>query len=169
MKSDKTVETVYSQYYKTVFRFCMKLTNGNLHDAEDMTGEVFHVFFAKQDALNFEAEAAIITWLYRTAKNKWYRLVKQAKRNAAELDNTDLFSRQFDDEEEEKLYDTYLAQIKNILSGTERELFCAIVEEKQTYKAISEKTGVSETALRVRWYRLKSRIRPYVDTIIYNR
>ena len=166
MKDDKTAEAMYCQFYKTVFRFCMKLTNGNLHNAEDITSEVFHVFFAKQESLYFDGEAAIITWLYRTAKNKWLTSVKRAKRAVIELDHTDIFTQQFDTEEEEKLYNNYLAQIKEILSEPEQELFRAVVEEKQTYKTISERTGVSEATLWVRWYRLKNKLRPYVDEII---
>lgn len=169
MKNDKTVETIYCQYYKMVFRFCMWLTNGNQHDAEDITSEVFHVFFSEQEILNFDAEPAIITWLYRTAKNKWMNMTKRAKRKSIEIDETDIFSRQFDGDAEEELYQTYISKIEKVLSGTELELFREIVEYNQTYKAISERMGVSELTLRVRWHRLKNRIRPYVDKIIQNK
>ena len=167
VKKDRMVEAVYCQYYKIVFRFCMRLTNGNQHDAEDITSEVFHVFFAEQDTLCFDAKPAMVTWLYRTAKNKWMNTVKHSKRRNDELDDTDIFSRQFDGEEEEKLYQTYLAEIEKTLSGSELDLFRAIVREKQTYMAISERMGISEAALRVRWHRLKHKIRPHIDKIIY--
>ena len=167
MKDDKTLEAVYCQYYKAVFQFCKRLTNGNPNDAEDMTKDVFRVFFAEQNTFSLNTDSERITWLFRIARNKWMNPAKHAKRENIEVDETDIFSRQFDDEEEEKQYQTYLSEIENILSGAELDLFRAIVEEKQTYMAISKRIGISETTLRVRWHRLKYKIRPHIDKIVH--
>ena len=166
MKRDLTAEEVYYQYCKLVFQFCMHLTNENQYDSEDITNDVFRIFFEEQDNLKFDLEPAIITWLYRTAKNKWMNLSKHMKKWRKEDDETDIFSRQFSDDEEEKQFQEYLTEIEKNLSGFDLDLFHAIAVEKLSYKEISNRSGISEQALRVRWHRLKNKIRPLMNKMI---
>lgn len=168
MGNDKISDAEYIKYYRMVFRFCLRLTGGNQHDAEDLTGEVFQFFFAEQDRLDFEMPAALVTWLYRTAKNKWMKIVRHAMRKPPDMDETDLFSNQFEGDKEEKQYRAYIKQIERSLSGSDLELFRAIIIEKREYPDIAERLGISEQTLRVRWFRLRQKIRPTVEKMIFH-
>ena len=166
MDMNKLSDVDYAKYYRMVLRFCLRLTGGNQHDAEDLTGEVFRLFFMMQDQLHFETPAALVTWLYRTAKNIWMKTVRHAMRKPPDMDETDLFTNQFDGVEEEKQYQEYMKQIEKTLSGSDLVLFRSIVVERLPYPEVAERLGISEKAMRVRWTRLRQKIRPIVEEML---
>lgn len=163
---DKISEAEYVEQYKKALHYCLNLTGGRLHDAEDLTGEAFHLFFLERDRLFFESPAALTTWLYRTCKNKWMKQVRHAKRKPPDIDETDLFGDEFDGMEEEKQYLAYIAQIEGTLSENDLELFRAIVVEQLPYPEVAKQMGISEQAMRVRWFRLRQKIRPTVEKML---
>ena len=166
MGIQKMSESDYAYYYKTVLRSCLYLTRGNQYDAEDLTGEVFHLFFIMQDRLDFESPDALTAWLGKTARNVWRKTVRHAVRKPSDMDETDLFANQFDGVDEEKRYQEYVERVEQTLSGSDLELFRSIVVDRLPYPKVAERFGISEQNLRVRWVRLRKKMRPMVDKML---
>ena len=159
-------ESEFGKYYNMVFRYCMRLTGRNQYDAEDLTSDVFHLFYLMQNRLEFESPTALTAWLYQTARNLRMKTVRHAMRKPPDIDETDLFSNQFDGVKEEQQYQEYIGKIERILSGRDLALFRTIVIERLPYPEAAEQLGLSEQNLRTRWFRLRKKIRPTVEKIL---
>lgn len=59
-------EEVYLRHHRSVYRLCLRMTQ-NVHEAEDLTQEVFVHLFRKIGS--FRGESAFSTWLHRLTVN----------------------------------------------------------------------------------------------------
>lgn len=64
--SDEALTMIFQRYKKPVLNYALRLL-GNRADAEDATGEVFLVLFAKK--YTYHPTAKFSTWLYTVARN----------------------------------------------------------------------------------------------------
>ena len=137
-----------------LFKFCLALTH-NPEQAQDVMQDVYIKVFAA--IKNLSDPNAYWPWLFRIAKNSFL----DSKRNAAEeSSNTD---------------DTFLNQLMDPLSATEREDLLAVQQtlshfktedrllillvdlEEYAYHEAAEILGISENAVRSRLHRLRAR------------
>lgn len=76
-------DQVYIEYKDRVMRYLLKKVQ-NLHDAEDLTSEVFLKAFKKLESFD-ESKASFSTWIYTVARNTvidYYR----TRKDSTELD-----------------------------------------------------------------------------------
>ncbi|HEX8422930.1 MAG TPA: RNA polymerase sigma factor [Pyrinomonadaceae bacterium] len=62
----RAFEEVYLRHHRSVYRLCLRMTQ-NVHEAEDLTQEVFVHLFRKIGT--FRGESAFSTWLHRLTVN----------------------------------------------------------------------------------------------------
>lgn len=60
-------EAVYREYHSKVYGYIISKIN-NIHDAEDLTADVFVKIYAKLDTFD-ESKASLSTWIYTVTKN----------------------------------------------------------------------------------------------------
>lgn len=94
-----TIEQLYTQHYKTISSWIMKL-GGSEEDAADICQESMIVLYEKSKDESFRLSCKITTYLFAIAKHLWY---KKAKSN---LSNISL-----DDEQESNLEENYQSDI----------------------------------------------------------
>ncbi|MDQ1525213.1 MAG: hypothetical protein QOE47_3137 [Pyrinomonadaceae bacterium] len=75
----ESFEEVYRRHHRQVYRLCLRMTQ-NVHEAEDLTQEVFVHLFRKIGS--FRGESAFSTWLHRLTVN--HVLMHFRKRNGRE-------------------------------------------------------------------------------------
>ncbi|MDX6270748.1 MAG: polymerase sigma-70 factor, subfamily [Acidobacteriota bacterium] len=75
----ESFEEVYRRHHRQVYRLCLRMTQ-NVHEAEDLTQEVFVHLFRKIGS--FRGESAFTTWLHRLTVN--HVLMHFRKRNGRE-------------------------------------------------------------------------------------
>ena len=166
-----TFEETYKEYYHTIERFCNYQIGYDRFYSEEIADAVFDTLNQKWIELESHEPAVMLTWLYRTAAFKikeFYRhkppemieydeyaqsLIEKKKRESVST---------IDEAEELLKYEFYKEQIRRTLKAKERELFDCIVEEELTYKQASLKLKISENAVKMRWIRLRVKIRPCV-------
>ena len=61
------LETLYVRHHRRVYTLCLRMTR-NVHEAEDLTQEVFIQLHRRSGA--FRGESAFITWLHRLTVNQ---------------------------------------------------------------------------------------------------
>jgi RNA polymerase sigma-70 factor (ECF subfamily) len=62
----RAFEEMYLRHHRSVYRLCLRMTQ-NVHEAEDLTQEVFVHLFRKSGS--FRGESAFSTWLHRLTVN----------------------------------------------------------------------------------------------------
>ena len=60
----------------------------------------------------------------------------------------------------------YVLDIKKELKDEEWQLFEYIVLKKYSYGKIAEEINLSEAAVKMRWYRLQTKVRPIFDRLV---
>ncbi|MDN3582125.1 RNA polymerase sigma factor [Mucilaginibacter flavus] len=144
-------EEIYDTYYSKIFRVCMGYMND--HDrARDVTQETFITVWQK--LATFRNESAIGTWIFRIASNHCLRqLEKENKMPLGEMP-PDLEDKPPPDTESQVqlLYKCIaeLPEIDRIIISLELE------DVKQA--EIAHITGLSESNIRVKVYRIKEKL-----------
>ena len=162
------VNGIANRYYDDIYRFCLyKLRNPD--DAMDVTQEVFLLFQQKgHDLVNNHIRA----WLFSVADKKIKDEYKHRKSNLrlihfddmaihgdellTELDETNIVS-----DEEIELSKT---KILAMLSLEEQKLFKLIYQDKLKYNEIARLLNISEKAVNVRAFRMRSKIAKLAQT-----
>ena len=178
---ESTFEYLYGKYLNQIIKFLSIQYDVDLNTAKDLTHEVFAVLWQKRDKIYYNDEKQLLSWLYETAKIK----AKEYNRNLSRLkidyildaeDFNDAYMAKFDDliytEElshnyQEEKYKKYLSDIKKQLNAKERLLFECIVEKKMSPTDAADILNITSTNLRVRWHRLRIKLKPIVDKIFY--
>lgn len=162
------LDLICQKYYNRILHYCLGKTHGNVSQAEDVTSDVFYLLIQKWDSYKTHEEAAIATWLYKTANLKWMEAIHQST-GILSIDDVDpeeadlLDTMDLDYEGELLRYEQYLIDIQNELNPEEAALFRCRIIEKQNYDDIAYMFGISVRALRLRWYRLQQKLLKYLQ------
>jgi RNA polymerase sigma-70 factor (ECF subfamily) len=147
-------EKLYEEHFSTVYKFIFrKIPNRQM--AEDITQDVFYAAWKKgDDFLNHEEPKL---WLMVTARNKIHELYRRMKRWTYEALEEDHPRMAVSDREYEgrELELTAL----DIVSEEEWNLIKDYYLEGITIKELAEKYGITENNMRVRLFRLKTKLR----------
>ncbi len=166
----RSFSEVCEENYERIFKYVRAML-GNQSQVEDITQEVFVIAYLKgNDFLNHEKPAA---FLYVTAKNLVYEFLRKEKReNRVELDeNINLPAEPdayeslcyFKDQNiDENLYITY---ITDFLSEEKKYLFEAYYINHKPMKEIARELNISDTALRMKYVRLRKEIKENVKKL----
>ncbi len=162
-------ESIYRKYYRRIYDYCLYRIKHE-YDAEDMTSEVFCLLYDKWEQYEAHDEAAILSFLYRAANLKIRERGRQTDRpyGGAEID-IDTLSEELPIDYaivENDRYERYISDILRKLTGQDRELFTYIVIDQLRYTEIADKLHVSENTVKLRWYRLRRRMKPLIYSLI---
>ncbi len=170
-----TYEEAYRRYRTIIEGYC-KSQVGNQYYAEEVTSETFGILYEKWHSLNSHESKVILTWLYRTANNKIKELYRNQPPEYVNIDdenNQNLIEKRLledssipDEYDEFVKYEKYIAQIRQILKKKELALFDYIVVKKLNYKQVSNLLKISESAVKMRWYRLQDKLHQVVENLI---
>ncbi|MDE5780653.1 MAG: sigma-70 family RNA polymerase sigma factor [Lachnospiraceae bacterium] len=159
-------EDICKESYSPIYNYILAKTQ-NIWAAEDITQEVFLI--AYQNGKKFLKHEKPLAFLYVTAKN----LVLEYFREAAKIspcddmekegESRDLFEQICNEKSQlldERKYKEYVMQG---LTESERDLYNEYYTNKKAMKEIAGELGISETAVRMRYVRIRSKVKSIVS------
>ena len=174
----ESFEYLYKKYLRPIVKYIIVHYKTNLETAKDIAQEVFKILWEKRETINDENEIKIFKWLCETARRK--SLEYNRSHNKTKVDYysdpeamCDNFTAEYEDlihiegfKTVEEKYQNYLSEIKNQLDEKEEELFTLVVEKKLEAKEAAVALKISDVNFRVRWCRLRIKLKPIVKKII---
>lgn len=174
MINEERLKEICDNHYNDVYRYCFSRVH-NVHDAKDITQEVFKLFLEKAPKLE---DKNLKAWLYDVALIKIKESCKEQKstskivslddddnlhsievRTAYTLDEEVLFSN-LDDEDIYYEKEKILSQ----LTAEEKELYNEIFINKKKYKDVASEKGMTTKAINVRAFRLKQKLKEFIKS-----
>jgi len=144
-------EEIYSTYWNKVFRICLGYAN-DADWAKDIAQDVFITIWKQLP--NFRNESAIGTWIFRIATNNCLRQIeRQARMPKTELPEQIPAEPATDIEWQSKFLYKCIAE----LPETDRIIISLELEDVKQAE-IARITGLSESNVRVRIYRIKEKL-----------
>lgn len=152
---------LFDNYYKDVYVYLYSLC----HDAslsEDLTSDVF--LEVVRSITTFKRESDIKTWLFSIARHKWYNYLRGKSKEVKTLSIHELYDTslvKFSTQESSSLEDV----IKDLLLGESKvtqDVFQMRLDGYSYYE-IGMKLGISESSARVVYFRIKNKIRKYLE------
>ena len=170
-----TFDEAYERFYASVQRYCYYRNGRNLYYAQEAASEAFLVLLQKWEKIRSHEEKYIASWLFGTAKNKMKEIHRKSPQNVVSLDDLPGFA---DDphaaepvdrseEEDHKFYD-YMQEIEKRLLPVDRVIFHSLVVDGLTYQDIAQAMQMSVNAVKLRWLRMKVKIRPIINELFHN-
>jgi len=182
---EQIIEDLYSRKYKLVLGFCMRFTFGDIHEAENLTQDIFLNAYSNLD--KFRGDSKVDTWFYRITKNhclNYVRYKNQHKRHANKIysvekiieDHNTLdyehggkyynLYKYLEDKKQPNILNSiiqknYLEQIIELiqtLSPLHKECILSFLDtdDFNSYEEVSEKLGVPVNTVRSRLSRARS-------------
>ena len=152
---------LFDNYYKDVYVYLYSLC----HDAslsKDLTSDVF--LEVVRSITTFKRESDIKTWLFSIARHKWYNYLRGKSKEVKTLSIHELYDTslvKFSTQESSSLEDV----IKDLLLGESKvtqDVFQMRLDGYSYYE-IGMKLGISESSARVVYFRIKNKIRKYLE------
>ncbi|MCR8558418.1 sigma-70 family RNA polymerase sigma factor [Mucilaginibacter sp. BJC16-A38] len=144
-------EDIYREYWNKVFRICMGYVN-DADLAKDIAQEIFIIIWKKLPT--FRNESAIGTWIYRIASNNCLRQIERQSR----MPKTELPEQIEDISEPDKEWQSkFLYKCIAELPETDRIIISLELEDVKQAE-IAKITGLSESNVRVKIYRIKEKL-----------
>jgi RNA polymerase sigma-70 factor (ECF subfamily) len=144
-------EDIYRDYWNKVFRICMGYVNDK-DLAKDIAQETFILIWRKLP--QFRNESAIGTWIYRIASNNCLRQIERSNRMPkTELPEQIEDSLEPDMEWQSRLLYKCIAE----LPETDRIIISLELEDVKQAE-IAKITGLSESNVRVKIFRIKEKL-----------
>jgi RNA polymerase sigma-70 factor (ECF subfamily) len=135
---------LYRRYTDRVYQKCLAYS-GNEADARDLTQEVFIKLYTGFRSFRFQS--SVSTWVHRIAANHCLNFLR-ARRHFASFDETDVEASQSGQNEMDEKLD--LRDSLRRLPVATRSLLLLKYIESYTYEEISELTGLSVSAVKMR-------------------
>lgn len=151
-----SIEDVYKQYAKSVYKFLLSKTfDSDL--AEELTQETF--FQAVKSIHKFEGKSDIFTWLCSIAKNQLYSYLKKNNKEILNIDE----ALEIQTESLENVYfsDFNKLEVLKILHKFQepmKEVMYLRITGDLSFKEIGEILGKNENWARVTFYRGKEKL-----------
>lgn len=171
-------EYLYNKYLNRIVRFINIQYRIDAEASKDIAQEVFKLLWEKREEIYDEDEKQMSGWLYETAKRKSWEYNRNKNKVFVDTElEPDMISGDFSAEYEDLIhiegfgsvdekYQSYLSEIKKHLNEKEREMFTLVVEKKLDVKAVAAELNISDANFRVKWHRLRNKLKPIVKNII---
>ena len=158
-------EDICRENYSKIYNYILART-GNRETAEDITQEVFLIAYRKGgDFLSHENPVA---FLYVSAKNLLFDYFREAARSMP-LENPEIEDTTGDVFEQIRINHVdsidvciYIRQVLDSLNEKERRLYELYYIFKKPMKTIAKELHLNETALRMKYVRLRKKVRRIV-------
>jgi len=164
---DEQFDDIYARYYLAIVRYA--ITRGLTKEiAEEISSETFERLWRRRAECNFDSEAALHVWIYKTAG---LVMQEQARKPTADADlaaceNHLSGTDEIGAREERMQYEHYIAEIEKELSDTERVLFRLILIEKKPYAGCADELGMNPVTMRAIVSRLRKKLRPFITKML---
>lgn len=161
---------VYKKYYNRVLSYCYGQCKDR-YAATSITNDAFLLLNNKWDTVDFDdSSIAVYVWLTRTVD---YKLKEYYRKNARHfvvesLDCciNDVSMMESDNdlclESEEEKYCRCIELIKQRLDEKEAIIFVMLIVDNVKQEAAAQRLGISTAALKMRWRRMKPKIRTII-------
>ncbi len=163
---------IYRSYYSNIVGFCNVRLNDDAESAQDITDKVFFILSVKWDTLKSHTEAAIVAWIYSTAKNlinNHLREMWQNKKMCISLEEYAELGGDIADNSsplDPVTYDAYIKTIEKELSAKELQLFNYVVHDKYSNAEIALILNMNATTVKTRWRRLRKKLQKILKKFI---
>ena len=176
--NDASFEYLYRKYLDRIVMYINGLYDVDVETSMDIAHDVFKLLWEKRDEIYDGDELKMLGWLYETAKLKSWEYNRSKNKQLVDYtpDITGMsndFATEYEDltciegySSVDHKYQSYLDELKKSLSEKEREMFILIVEEKLDPRDAAEKLNISDVNFRVRWHRLRNKLKPIVNKLI---
>ncbi len=157
-QKDTQIAGLFSEYQEKLFRYFLKLTNGNLVESEDLVQIVFIKVLTHID--QYKGTGSLKDWIFSIARNsgKDYFRKKNLVIWLEECQGHPVFDDSFDqinsDDQKELLY---LAFSK--IKPRDREMISLSLFKGLAFRQIAAILGISEVAAKVRYHRAIKRLK----------
>ena len=152
----KDFETIYSEYYDTVYQYILSLCREDAW-AEEITQQAF--FKALKNIHTFRGECKLSVWLCQIAKNTFYT---EAKRRQKQVDFP-LELIPADETIEQKIFEKETAfelhKLIHLLDAPYKEVFWMRTFGELSFAEVGKLWGKSESWARVTYHRAKTKIK----------
>lgn len=170
--NEQTYQNIYRSCFPRLVTYLQRKYACNRQDAEDVAAQALHILWQKWEGLDSRTEAGLLRWLLLTAQNLMRDEIKKKRRGPVLISLEEMTDSQYPiappepslrhGEEE---YARYIKEIMGRLSESDAALFHAKIVAKESDETIAARLGLSQNALRVRWLRVKRRIRGMWDEL----
>lgn len=160
-------ENICAENYPRIFRFILGMT-GSKTTAEDITQEVFYIALKKgKDFQNHENPTA---FLYTTAKYLVLEYFRNSQKEIPDTENNsiledssgDVFEQICKNREDIVEIEGYIPGILSALSSQEQLLYRKYYIEHIPMKQIARQQNISDAALRMKYMRLRRKVKNIV-------
>lgn len=156
--SNIDMEKIYSQYFKTIYKYLLCLTH-NQEIAEDLTQETFYKAIKNINSLKGNCKLSV--WLCQIAKNLWFNEFK--RKNKISMVNIDFVELA----ENESIEDFFLNQENlkelyhkiSLLNKPFKDIVYLKLIGNLTFREIGEIMNKTEVWARVNFYRAKQKLK----------
>lgn len=157
----QTIEEIYQQYFQTVYKYVMFLSNGNTQISEDITSETFTI--AIERIKEFKGTCKISVWLCQIAKFLFFKEVKKNKKiKFSEIDEIkdelNLEENLIEKEDRLKIF----KDIQKLDEATRNVMYLRLMGDL-SFDEISEIIGKSSNWARVTYFRGKEKLKEVND------
>ena len=154
---------LYENYYLDVFRFVYCRVEDNAK-ASEIASDIF--LKAMENIKQYTSKGIpFINWLIvisRNEVNMYYRKEKKERKYFINTDSILELKEELEEEENETISYDKIINILETLPEKEYELFHLKHFDKKSFREISEITKINEVNLRVKFHRIKSRLRDLI-------
>lgn len=176
--NDASYEYLYKKYLEQIVRFIKFQYDLDIEASKDIAHDVFQILWEKHEEFYDENEKKMLSWLYETAKRKTLEYKRKTKKVIVDSDLTsnlltDDYSAEYEDlihiedfRSADEKYQNYLCEIKNDLNQKECDMLTLIVEKQLDAKEAAAALNISDVNFRVRWCRLRNKLRPIIKKLI---
>ena len=167
-------DKIYEKYYQVLVNYFFVRIKDRFY-SEEIASETFKLLWAKWETSTFQYENAVLKWLYavadykilehkRNKKNDYIPLDSEYIQNVADLKSAVDYE-EVDAAQEEEKYHGYISEVRKQLNTKDLTFFDKIVIQKLPYKQIAIELNTTVPAVKMRWLRLKIRLRKIVRDI----
>ena len=169
---------IYDEIYRKFYQVIENYTFYKIKDefySQEIASETFKLLWQRWATSDFQYENAVLKWLYETADYK----IKEHKRkkyydyiSLEIIRDQELIDRiitvdyeEIDNAREEQKYLDYISEVRKQLTSRDLTFFDMVVIQKLPYKQVALELNTTVPAIKMRWLRLKIRLRKIVRDI----
>ena len=166
-------DEIYKKYYQVIVNYSMPWVKNQFY-AEEVANKTFELLWEEWESKNFPNEKTVLTWLFRTANYKIKEHKRKKYNRHIPLDSGELhiadarmasYYQEIDSAQEEQKFREYMSDVRKRLTGDDLKLFDFKIVLKLPYIKIAEELNTTVPAIKMRWLRLKTRLRKIVQDI----
>ena len=153
---------LFNHYYKDIYTYLYSLCR-DVSLSEDLTSDVF--LDVVKSIATFRGESDIKTWLFSIARHKWYMYLRKKSRQIQTESIHDLYDSAFIGVNEAPSNSEWNQMIQALLE-MESELTQNVFQMRldgYSYYEIASKYQISENSARVIIFRVKAKIKKYLE------